>query len=281
MKLDPRRIRGRASPYLRPLRIVPTSLPSAIRAQFVVGPGGLEGSRDIFVHIWAQHKGTTSSKKKKKAKLQRVVRGMKRQQHQSSKNEVAHSYPPLIHLKDALAIAVGLNVVCEMCLRMPLFFTDGASLQVAPLESNNTVCLSANIQFGAGGKELLSLPSNLLLAPTLLLFFVTIVKYAKRSYSLYIASTDGFRSSVVISSKQSQLNQISSNRRTIVTCLNKTKNGELDPLKRSFNRTLFCKPFFVDIYSTCGCIQGNRRHVEGDDCQGSFGLDKHGTQLCL
>ncbi|KAG0480269.1 hypothetical protein HPP92_011127 [Vanilla planifolia] len=57
-----------------------------------------------------------------------------------------------------------------------------------------------------------SLPSNLLLAPTLLIFFVAIVKYAERSYSLYRASTDGFRSSVVISSKQSQLNQISSNR---------------------------------------------------------------------
>ncbi|KAG0493145.1 hypothetical protein HPP92_006543 [Vanilla planifolia] len=48
------------------------------------------------------------------------MESMTRQQHQSSKTEVAHSYPPLIHLKDALAIAIGLNVVREMCLRMPL-----------------------------------------------------------------------------------------------------------------------------------------------------------------
>ncbi|KAG0450072.1 hypothetical protein HPP92_027088 [Vanilla planifolia] len=50
--------------------------------------------------------------------------GMKGQQCQSSKNEVAHSYPPLIHLTDALAIVVGLNVVREMCLRMPLLMNE-------------------------------------------------------------------------------------------------------------------------------------------------------------
>ncbi|KAG0482765.1 hypothetical protein HPP92_010849 [Vanilla planifolia] len=63
----------------------------------------------------AQHKGTTSSKKKKKAKLQRVVRSMKRQQRQSSKNEVAHSYPPLIHLKDAQGFAEKLFSRLHVC----------------------------------------------------------------------------------------------------------------------------------------------------------------------
>ncbi|KAG0450103.1 hypothetical protein HPP92_026927 [Vanilla planifolia] len=61
-----------------------------------------------------------------------------------------------------------------------------------------------------------SLPSNILLSLPPLIFFVTIVKYIEQSYSLYRASTDGFRSSMVISSKQSQLNKISSNRRTMV-----------------------------------------------------------------
>ncbi|KAG0448801.1 hypothetical protein HPP92_027649 [Vanilla planifolia] len=39
---------------------------------------------------------------------------------------------------------------------------DGAGLQVAPLESDSTVCLSASIQFGAGGKELLLMNEDLL-----------------------------------------------------------------------------------------------------------------------
>ncbi|KAG0493103.1 hypothetical protein HPP92_006501 [Vanilla planifolia] len=62
-----------------------------------------------------------------------------------------------------------------------------------------------------------SLPSMLCCSPskknlmlsTLLIFFVAIVKYEERSYSLYGASTNGFSSSMFISSKQSQLNKIS------------------------------------------------------------------------
>ncbi|KAG0447101.1 hypothetical protein HPP92_028491 [Vanilla planifolia] len=42
------------------------------------------------------------------------------------------------------------------------FFLDGAGLQLAPLESDSTVCLSANIQFGASGKELLLMNEDLL-----------------------------------------------------------------------------------------------------------------------
>ncbi|KAG0450359.1 hypothetical protein HPP92_026941 [Vanilla planifolia] len=93
-----------------------------------------------------------------------------------------------------------------------------------------------------------SLPSNLLLAPTLLIFFVAIVKYAERSYSLYRASTDGFRSSVVISSKQSQLNQISSNRRTMVARVqDENEKEELNALKGAFDMYSVCKPFFMDV----------------------------------
>ncbi|KAG0450482.1 hypothetical protein HPP92_026711 [Vanilla planifolia] len=81
-----------------------------------------------------------------------------------------------------------------------------------------------------------SLPSNLLLAPTLLIFFVAIIKYAERSYSLYRASTDGFHSSVVISSKQSQLNQICSNRRTMVARVqDENEKEELNALKAAFD----------------------------------------------
>ncbi|PKU69757.1 protein SDA1 homolog isoform X2 [Dendrobium catenatum] len=49
----------------------------------------------------AKHKGTASSKRKKKAKLQRVIRSMKRQQRRSSEKSGSYSYSPLVHLKDA------------------------------------------------------------------------------------------------------------------------------------------------------------------------------------
>lgn len=53
----------------------------------------------------AKHKGTASSKRKKKAKLQRVIRSMKRQQRQSSEKSGSNSYSPLTHLKDAQGFA--------------------------------------------------------------------------------------------------------------------------------------------------------------------------------
>ncbi|KAJ7945477.1 Protein SDA1 [Quillaja saponaria] len=49
----------------------------------------------------AHHKGTVASKKKKKAKLQRAMRSMKRQQRLSSENSNFNYYSPLNHLKDA------------------------------------------------------------------------------------------------------------------------------------------------------------------------------------
>lgn len=48
----------------------------------------------------AHHKGTTASKKKKKAKLQRVIRSMKRQQRLDSKKTGPNYYSPITKLKD-------------------------------------------------------------------------------------------------------------------------------------------------------------------------------------
>ncbi|GMI70803.1 hypothetical protein like AT1G13160 [Hibiscus trionum] len=49
----------------------------------------------------AHHKGTTASKKKKKAKLQRAIRSMKRKQRLSSETSNNSYYSPLYHLKDS------------------------------------------------------------------------------------------------------------------------------------------------------------------------------------
>ncbi|WOK95255.1 hypothetical protein Cni_G03962 [Canna indica] len=48
----------------------------------------------------AHHKGTNSSKKKKKAKLQRVMRNIKRQQRIASHENSSSYYSPLTHLND-------------------------------------------------------------------------------------------------------------------------------------------------------------------------------------
>ncbi|CAI9093320.1 OLC1v1028793C1 [Oldenlandia corymbosa var. corymbosa] len=53
----------------------------------------------------AQHKGTSASKKKKKAKLQRVIRSMKKQQRSSAQKNVSSYYSPLKHLKDPQGFA--------------------------------------------------------------------------------------------------------------------------------------------------------------------------------
>ncbi|XP_068665016.1 uncharacterized protein [Aristolochia californica] len=53
----------------------------------------------------ANHKGTANSKKKKKAKLDRAIRSMKRQQRLSSENNIPSYYSPLTHLKDAQEFA--------------------------------------------------------------------------------------------------------------------------------------------------------------------------------
>ncbi|KAI4305180.1 hypothetical protein L6164_028563 [Bauhinia variegata] len=53
----------------------------------------------------AHHKGTVASKKKKKAKLQRAIRSMKRQQRLSSEANNNSYYSPLNHLKDSQGFA--------------------------------------------------------------------------------------------------------------------------------------------------------------------------------
>ncbi|XP_074570178.1 uncharacterized protein LOC141826776 [Curcuma longa] len=63
----------------------------------------------------AQNKGTSASKKKKKAKLQRVIRNMKRHQRVASQNNSSSYYSPLSHLKDAQGFAEKLFSRLQKC----------------------------------------------------------------------------------------------------------------------------------------------------------------------
>lgn len=63
----------------------------------------------------AHNKGTSASKKKKKAKLQRVMRSMKRQQRLSSEKTTSNLYSPLTHLKDAQGFAEKLFSRLQKC----------------------------------------------------------------------------------------------------------------------------------------------------------------------
>lgn len=63
----------------------------------------------------AHHKGTVSSKKKKKAKLERAMRSMKRQQRLSSEKSTSNCYSPLNHLKDAQGFAEKLFSRLQTC----------------------------------------------------------------------------------------------------------------------------------------------------------------------
>ncbi|GJN26353.1 hypothetical protein PR202_gb14278 [Eleusine coracana subsp. coracana] len=63
----------------------------------------------------ANHKGTAASKKKKKAKLQRVVRSMKRQQRKSADATVPSYYSPLTYLKDPQGFAEKLFSRLQKC----------------------------------------------------------------------------------------------------------------------------------------------------------------------
>ncbi|XP_078427513.1 ARM repeat superfamily protein [Wolffia australiana] len=63
----------------------------------------------------ANQKGTSASKKKKKAKLQRVIRSMKRQQKKASGTGDLGSYTPLTHLKDAQGFAEKLFSRLQKC----------------------------------------------------------------------------------------------------------------------------------------------------------------------
>ncbi|KAH8500050.1 hypothetical protein H0E87_015333 [Populus deltoides] len=63
----------------------------------------------------AHNKGTVASKKKKKAKLQRAIRSMKRQQRLSSENNNSNYYSPFNHLKDAQGFAERLFSRLQTC----------------------------------------------------------------------------------------------------------------------------------------------------------------------
>ncbi|CAL9193319.1 unnamed protein product, partial [Musa hybrid cultivar] len=63
----------------------------------------------------ANHKGTVASKKKKKAKLQRVIRNMKRQQRITSQSNSSGYYSPITHLKDAQGFAEKLFSRLQRC----------------------------------------------------------------------------------------------------------------------------------------------------------------------
>ncbi|KAL6843994.1 hypothetical protein ACP4OV_025667 [Aristida adscensionis] len=63
----------------------------------------------------ANHKGTAASKKKKKAKLQRVIRSMKRQQRKSAEDTGSSYYSPLSYLKDPQGFAEKLFSRLQKC----------------------------------------------------------------------------------------------------------------------------------------------------------------------
>ncbi|CAN1312861.1 Protein SDA1 homolog [Linum perenne] len=63
----------------------------------------------------ANHSGTSSSKKKKQAKLQRAIRSMKRKQRLASEKTSSNYYSPLNHLKDAQGFAEKLFSRLQKC----------------------------------------------------------------------------------------------------------------------------------------------------------------------
>ncbi|XP_062185408.1 uncharacterized protein LOC133888997 [Phragmites australis] len=63
----------------------------------------------------ASHKGTAASKKKKKAKLQRVIRSMKRQQRKSAEETGSSYYSHLTYLKDPQGFAEKLFSRLQKC----------------------------------------------------------------------------------------------------------------------------------------------------------------------
>ncbi|OEL17768.1 Protein SDA1-like protein [Dichanthelium oligosanthes] len=75
-------------------------------------PQVLLSKQDVYK---ANHKGTAASKKKKKAKLQRVIRSMKRQQRKSVEEAGSSYYSPLTYLKDAQGFAEKLFSRLQKC----------------------------------------------------------------------------------------------------------------------------------------------------------------------
>ncbi|KAI0523440.1 hypothetical protein KFK09_005835 [Dendrobium nobile] len=83
-----------------------------------------------------------------------------------------------------------------------------------------------------------SLPTTRLLAPTILMFLVAIIKYAERSYSLYKASTERFRSSIESSPRKPPIN--------IYLAISNTVG--LNDLNGAFGLYSVSKPLFVGLY---------------------------------
>lgn len=75
-------------------------------------PQILLSKQDVYK---ANHKGTAASKKKKKAKLQRVIRSMKRKQRKSVGETSSSYYSPLTYLKDAQGFAEKLFSRLQKC----------------------------------------------------------------------------------------------------------------------------------------------------------------------
>ncbi|KAF8750434.1 hypothetical protein HU200_012375 [Digitaria exilis] len=75
-------------------------------------PQILLSKQDVYK---ANHKGTVASKKKKQAKLQRVIRSMKRQQRKSVEESGSSYYSPLTYLKDAQGFAEKLFSRLQKC----------------------------------------------------------------------------------------------------------------------------------------------------------------------
>ncbi|KAM7274756.1 hypothetical protein ACFE04_016622 [Oxalis oulophora] len=78
-------------------------------------PHGTQASVSKEAIYKANHKGTVSSKKKKKAKLERAMRSLKRQQRVSERNENTNYYSPLNHLKDAQGFVEKLFTRLQNC----------------------------------------------------------------------------------------------------------------------------------------------------------------------
>lgn len=78
----------------------------------IQNPNIILSKEDVYK---ANHKGTSASKKKKKAKLERVVRSMKRQQRKSNEETGSNYYSPLTYLKDPQGFAEKLFSRLQKC----------------------------------------------------------------------------------------------------------------------------------------------------------------------
>ncbi|XP_028550184.1 uncharacterized protein LOC110106733 isoform X1 [Dendrobium catenatum] len=81
-----------------------------------------------------------------------------------------------------------------------------------------------------------SLPNTRLLTPTILIFFVAIIKYIERSSSLYKASAESFRRSIDSSARKLPSN----------ISLTISNMEDLNAMNRAFGLYSTCKPFFID-----------------------------------